>query len=161
MKRRREIAAAPERSTSETVAVISELIHDTLARSEKIDVAEVDEALDVARPALLALVAGGHLRHHPLILVAAELHLSITSVSGDKAPTLDENLDAVPGAASATEWTLYLPTPDPLGSVVERAAKGHARLSCETPPDDTDDRATGQSSAAALDLDALLKRGRE
>lgn len=159
MQRRRNVAAAPERSTSETVAVISDLIRDTLARSDKIESSDVDAAMEVARPALLALVAGGHLAHHPLVLVAAQLHLSITSVYGDKALTLEENLDAVPGAATATTWMLYLPTPEPIGAVVEGAAGGHARLSTDTPPLDADKHGTEASSEAALDIAALLKRG--
>src|SRR4051794_12668187 len=107
MQRHRQIAAAPERSTSDTVATTSDLIRDTLSRAVKLDLDEVDDALAIARPALLALVAGGHLETHALVLVAASLHLSVTAVSGDRALTLEENLAAVPGAASATTWTLY------------------------------------------------------
>lgn len=154
MQRRRQVAAAPERTTSETAETISELIRDSLARADKIDLADVDDALAKARPAFLALVAGGHLDTNPLVLVAAALHLSITTVSGDGALTLEENLAAVPGAASATEWTLYLPTPDPLGGMVKDVADSHPNLSVDEPPGDS----AAEEASAALDLDALARR---
>jgi hypothetical protein len=154
MQRRREIAAAPERSASETIATIGDLLRDTLAAST-LDLGEVDFALDSARPALLALVAGGHLDRHALVLVAASLHLSVTTVTGDRALALDENLATVPGAASATTWTLYLPTPDPLAATVTAVAKRHERLSAEAPPDDA---GTEAKTASMIDLDAFARR---
>jgi hypothetical protein len=157
MQRRRQIAASPERATSETAETISDLIRDSLARAEKLDLGNVDDALAKARPAFLALIAGGHLDTNALVLIAGALHLSITSVTGDRALTLEENLAAVPGAASATEWTLYLPTPDPLGAMIDAIAKSHSCLSADEPPADSADT-SGQASAAALDLDALARR---
>lgn len=155
MQRRRQVAAAPHRSASETVATLSDLIRDTLTASEVLDHDEIDDALDEARPALLALVAGGHLDRSSLVLVAALLHLSITTVSGDGALTLEENLAVVPGATSATTWTLYLPTPEPLAGLVEATAEKHERLSAEAPPEDAAVEATSQAS---IDLDALARR---
>lgn len=154
MQRRRQVAAAPERTTSEAAETISELIRHSLARAEKIDLADVDEALAKARPAFLALIAGGRLDTNPLVLVAAALHLSITTVSGDRALTLEENLAAAPGAAAATEWTLYLPTPDPLGAMVKGVADSHPNLSVDEPPSD----GAAEEASAALDLDALARR---
>lgn len=156
MQRRRQIAAAPERTTSESVAAISDLIRDTLSRSDKLDTVTIDDALATAKPALLALTAGGHLDGEPLVLVAGQMHLSITTVTGDGALTLEENLDAVPGAASASEWTLYLPTPAPLTEMVSAIAKKHPNLSSDEPPDDAE--APADRSAAAVDLDALARR---
>ena len=155
MQRRREIAAAPQRSASETVETIGDLVRDTLTASATLDGAEIDEALDTARPALLALVAGGHLDRNPVVLVAAQLHLSITTVSGDGALTLDENLTVVPGAATASTWTLYLPTTDPLAELVKTTAKKHERLSAEQPPEDAPAAAASQAS---IDLEALARR---
>ncbi|NKB90540.1 MAG: hypothetical protein GKS06_20220 [Acidobacteria bacterium] len=154
MQRSREIAAAPERSASETVSTIGDLFRDTLAAST-LELDEVESALDTARPALLALVAGGHLDGNALVLVAASLHLSVTTVSGDRAVGLDENLAAVPGAAKAKTWTLYLPTPDPLATIVTAAAKQHDCLSVDVPPDDA--KATTQA-ASSIDLDAFARR---
>lgn len=159
MQRRRQIAASPERTTSETAETVSEMIRDSLARAEKLDLVEVDDALAKARPAFLALIAGGHLDKNALVLVAGALHLSITTVTGDPALTLEENLAAVPGAALATEWTLYLPTPEPLGAMVSEIAKSHPCLSADEPPTDSADAST-PTSASALDLDALARRSR-
>jgi hypothetical protein len=155
MQRRRQIAAVPARSASETVPTINALLRETLAASPSLPTTEVDEALDVARPALLALVSGGHTDQHPLVLVAAVLHLSVTTVSGDSALTLDENLNPVPGASSATTWTLYLPTPDPLAGLVRATAKQHARLSAEAPPATAD---AETKATSPVDFDALSRR---
>jgi hypothetical protein len=157
MQRRREVAAAPERTTSETSETISDLIRDSLARAEKIDLTDVDGALATARPAFLALIAGGHLDTHPLVLVAGALHLSMTTVSGDGALTLEENLAAVPGgaSASASDWTLYLPTPDPLGPMVTKVAESHRNLSVGEPPAET---ASAEAASSLVDLDALARR---
>jgi len=156
MQRRRQVAAAPERTTAETVAVVGDLVRDTLTRSASLEAATIDEALATAKPALLALVAGGHVDRDPLVVVAAQMHLSITTVSGDDALSLEENLEAVPGPASATEWTLYLPTPAPLTEMVTGIARRHANLSAEEPPDDAD--APADRTAAAVDLAALARR---
>jgi hypothetical protein len=156
MQRRRQVAAAPERTTAETVSVIGELVRDTLTRSVSLDPATVDDALSTAKPALLALVAGGHLDRDPLVLIAAQMHLSITTVTGDDALSLEENLEAVTGAASATEWTLYLPTPAPLTEMVTGVAKRHPNLSAEEPPDDAE--VPADRTAATVDLAALARR---
>lgn len=155
MQRRRQIAAAPARSASETVATVSDLIRETLTVSSDIDAGEIDDALDTARPALLALVSGAHTDRHALVLVAAVLHLSVTTLSGDSALTLDENLAIVPGAATAETWTLFLPAPDPLGDLVRATAAQHSRLSAEEPPSDA---AAETKTASLVDLEAL---GRE
>lgn len=155
MQRRREVAAAPERTTSETSETISDLIRDSLARAEKIDLTDVDGALAKARPAFLALIAGGHLDTHPLVLVAGALHLLMTTVSGDGALTLEENLAAVPGAASASDWTLYLPTPDPLGPMVTKVAESHRNLSVGELPAEA---ASAEAASSLVDLDALARR---
>jgi hypothetical protein len=156
MQRHRQIAAAPERTTSESVGVIADLIRDSLTRSDKLDVATIDDALTTAKPALLALTAGGHLDRDALVVIAAQMHLSITTVSGDGALSLEENLAAVPGAASATEWLLYLPTPAPLTDMVTVIADKHANLSAAEPPEDAE--TTTDRTAAAVDLDALARR---
>lgn len=157
MQRRREIAAAPERSAGEAWAAVAGLLRDTLVCSEQVDDTEVDEALGAARPAGLALIAGGHLDREPLVLVGPPVHLSVITVSGDQALILEENL-AVPGGSSIEDWKLYLPTPDPLSASVRTAAAKHARLSTEAPPSDT-----GQPghSASFIDRDALARRAPE
>jgi hypothetical protein len=156
MQRHRQVAAAPERTTSDAVATIEDLIRDSLTRSDKLDAGTIDDALATAKPALLALTAGGHLDRDALVVVGAQLHLSITTLTGDGALSLAENLAAVPGAASATEWMLYLPTPAPLGELVAAVAAKHPNLTVETPPVDAE--STADRSAATVDLGALARR---
>ena len=54
-------------------------------------------------------------------------------MSGTAALTAEENLNPVPGAAAAETFTIYLPSPDPLGAVVS-AAVGRARPPVRAPP---------------------------
>ena len=164
MQRRRTIAAAPERRASETWAVISALVADTLERSPSITRGEVVAAMEAAAPAGRMLVAGGHLDAHPVVLVAAPVHVSITTASGVAATSLEENLEPVPGGASATAWTVYLPTPDPLGDAVRAVAAGSAHLSAEEAPTDAEPSVAASTSAAGraagvLDLAAFERRG--
>ena len=72
------------------------------------------------------LVSGGHLDDGGLTLVADPLRLDIAVVSGTDATTLNENLNTVPGAATATGWRLHLPAPASVG--------GWARTRWPTPP---------------------------
>jgi hypothetical protein len=157
MQRRREVAAAPERSAAEAWDAVATLLRETLVCSVHVDDAEVDEALTAARSAGLALIAGGHLDREPLVLVGAPVHLSITTVSGDKALTLEEN-PSVPGGASIEGWTLYLPTPEPLSASVRATAATHSRLSASEPPSDAEHSAKATSF---LDRGALARRAPE
>ena len=158
MRRHRDIAASPLRSTISTVETIAALVRDTLSRSDRIDTQDADVAIQAARPALLALVAGGHTEKHGVVICAADLHLTINTVSGDGALALDENLDAVPGAGTAETWTMYLPTPAPVSSLVKKCAETHPRLSTESPPQDSKTDAS-QAAQSGLDRSALLRRG--
>ncbi len=164
MQRRRAIAAAPERRASETWEVISALVADTLERSPSITRADVMAAMETATPAGRILVAGGHLDVHPVVLVASPLHVSITTVSGVAATTLDENLQPIPGGATAREWTLYLPTPDPLGDAVRAVAARSPHLSAEEAPADAELSVASSTrpadrDAGVIDLAAFERRG--
>jgi hypothetical protein len=154
MKRRRELAAAPHGCAGETGQTLATMVRETLVCSPSVDDVEVDAALAAARPAGLALIAGGHLDRHPLVVVGAPVHLSITTVSGDGALALEENLKVL-GGTSIEEWTIYLPTPDPLGASVRAAAASHNRLSSDEPPADTEEQA---STSSIRDRDAFAKR---
>jgi len=114
-------------------------------------------AMAAAAPAGVMLIAAGHLDRHAVVIVAPPLHLSITTVSGTAASTVEENLGPVPGGASADDWVIHLPTPDPLGDVVRSVAKGSARLSTEPPPDDAA-KSASQVEGDLIDLEALAKR---
>jgi hypothetical protein len=160
MKRTRTIAAAPVRSASEAWGTVMKLIADTLERSSAISdgtVAAELASLDGLGP---ALIAGGHLEERGLVLVDYGLHLTIAVVTGDRALSVDENLNPVPGGMGATnDWVLYLPSPDPLVAATSAAAKKSVHLSVESPPSappEPADKSDG-SRQSELDLDALRR----
>ncbi len=112
-------------------------------------------ALDGLGP---ALIAGGHLESNGLVLCDIGLHVTVTVVTADAALRVKENLNPVPGGASATnEWTLYLPLPGALNTSVEAAAKQSSHLSAEPPPKSAP--AAKRPKGLAIDLDVL--RGEE
>lgn len=152
MQRHRAIAASPQRVAAEVWTAVGELIGDTLERSAYIDRAEVDAALVPLDGIARMLISAGHLEKHPMVLVADELWLEITAVSGGAALTLEENLNPVPGGAGASDWTLYVPQVEPMAKLVRSAVKGHAHLSADEPADPAQEAAT---ASAGVDLDAL------
>lgn len=133
MKRHRDVAAAPVRSPSETWGTISEIVVATLERSSDILRAEAQAAMAAAAPAGLALIAGGYLDRHPITLIAGTVDCTIETVTGTHAFDVDENLNPVPGAGTATDFTVHLPVPEPHGGLVRRVAGSHPRLSAEEP----------------------------
>jgi hypothetical protein len=105
-----------------------------LERSPHINRADVELAMAHASGIGRMLVAGGHLEREPLTLVAGELRLEVTTVSGNNALDLDENLNPVPGGGAAESWTVHLPACPPLDDAARDVADGHDRLSAEAPP---------------------------
>jgi hypothetical protein len=160
MRRRRDIAAAPRRSATATWQTISDLVADTLDRSPHIDRADIELVMATAATAGLPLVAGGHLDQHPLTLVADPVHCTISTISGTDALTLEENLHPIPGGAQATDFTLHLPTPDPLEDLVQATAKRSAHLSTDPPPDHVTqgEAMDGDVQDGLVDLNALARR---
>ena len=145
MKRHRKIAAAPERPAGEAWRTATALLADTLERSDAIDRAEVEKAMDVAGGVGRQLVSGGHLGADPLVLVAGDMWLEIEFVSGDGALTLDENLAPVPGGAGVSAWRLHLPQVEPLAKLVRKVAKEDGHLSAEEP----EEKSASATKAAA------------
>lgn len=156
MERRRQVAAAPKRVAPDAWDVVAALIVDTLERSSVIDAADVSAVLALAAPVGIMLIAGGHTDHQPLVVVADPVHLSITTVSGDSALTLDENLAPVPGGASAIEWTVHFPVPDHLRDAAMPIIDGEAHLSLGPPSVATKSAAT--QSGPVVDLGAVARR---
>lgn len=156
MARHRDIAASPVRTAADTWAVISELIAVTLDRSDDIDGDDVRRALDAATPAGTALVAAGYTGSTDITVVAGPLHLTIRTVAGADAfkTEADENHNPVPGAATAKDWTVYLPNPAGLASLVEDVAAGSEHLSTDSPPAEASN-ATSNSTSATIDLRRL------
>lgn len=126
--RQRTIAAAPVRSPAETWTVIEQLLISTLAKASDLKSDEVAAELQALRSLGPMLVAGGHLERGAILLVAAAVELSINTVAGVAALDLEENLNAVPGAAEATTWAVYLPKAEPLGHWIANTINGHAHL---------------------------------
>jgi hypothetical protein len=154
MLRHRTVAASPVRSASAAWRVITDLVADTIATSASLSRAEAQQAMSVAAPAGRMLIAGGHLDRHPLVLVAGLVHCEITTVSGASALATEENLNPIPGATTAEAFTVYLPGPEPLESVIGAAVAGHARLSDAVPVPES---STASSSEPLVDLNALRK----
>lgn len=157
MKRHRVVAAAPVRSPGAAWRTITDLVVMTLERSASLSVAEAAEGMSAARPAGLALIAGGHLDSHPITLVAGPLYCTIGTVSGTRAFEIEENLDPVPGAATATGFTVHLPAPEPHRDLVRGVAKAHHRLSAAEPPAAAQEVAG--KSVGIIDLAALERLG--
>ena len=156
MQRYRNIAAAPVRSASVAWRALEELVTNTLSSSQRVDASELADALAAAAPVGRLLIAGGHLDANPVVLVASPIHLSISTVSGNEALNEDDSA-SVPGGAGVEDWTLHLPTPDPLDSAVRAAASRHHRLSAEPAPAE----AEKESARAGIDREAIARRLRE
>ncbi len=155
MLRRRDIAASPARRADEAWAVIVELIADTLDRAAAIDRTDVLDVFGVAGIVGPRLVAARHLEKSPVVLVADPVHLSIYTVSGVEAISIEENLGPVPGGSSASTWKVHLPAPEPLNADITAAVAGSDHLTTETPPSAA---VKSTASAELLDLDALARR---
>jgi hypothetical protein len=158
MERTRTIACAPARGTTQAWGVISDLVTDTLTRSADVQCDDVEAALSAASGVGRQLIAGGHLENDSITLVAEKLYLKITTVSGDEALTIEENLAPVPGGASACDWMLHLPPCEPLAAQVRAAAEAHSRLSAK-PPAAPSGKAT--TTVVAVDDDTLRRWAQE
>jgi hypothetical protein len=156
MLRRRTIAASPVRSASATWQVITDLVADTVAVSASCDRSEAENAMIAAAPVGRMLVAGGHLDRLPVVLVAGAVHCEITTVSGTPALRTEENHNAIPGATTASSFTIFLPSPSPLKPLIAGAVAGHDRLSDASPPVPPAQASTA-SRGGLIDTDTLRK----
>jgi hypothetical protein len=159
VQRRREIASSPQRSAGEAWRVITELVAVTLERSPNIDRPTVDATMEAAGGVGRMLIAGGHLESSPIIVVAGQLWLEIVTVSGDRALTIEENLNPVPGAATADDWTVHLPADGPLAKVVKDLAKTDDHLSSDEPVEKA--VSEGREKVGALNEAALARWAEE
>lgn len=160
MSRHRDIAASPARNPAQAWDVVCDLLASTLSRSPNLDQATIATSLSSIVSAGRALVATGALTREPLTLVAEPLRLTISTVESDGALDLleDENLNPVPGAATATDWTLYLPAPDGLANLVVSDAAGVPHVSIEPPPEEAASSKAAQPTV--VDLRRLDPRAR-
>ena len=155
MKRRREIAASPQRSAAQAWEKIRSLVCDTLERSASIERVDVEAALTSLDGVARMLISAGHLEKHSLVLVADELWLEIQPVSGGPALKLEENFSPVPGAASATDWTLFVPQIQPMTKLVRAAVKEQPHLSADEPTGPAEAAASTAKAPSAIEFDAL------
>ena len=159
MERHRTIAASPVRSATDAWQLVTGLIANTLERSPNVvagSVAGELAALDGLGP---ALIAGGHLESKGLVLCDVGLHVTIQVVTADAALGVNENLNPVPGGASATDgWMLHIPLPGALDASVVAAAKRSSHLSVDKPPESAPAaKAEKREAGSAIDLEALGK----
>lgn len=139
--------------------VIACLIADTLDRSASITRNQVETAMRCAAPVGRHLVAGGHLDRQPLTLIADPVYCTITTVSGTAALSLEENLNPIPGGATADTFMIYLPAPAVLAQAVKDAAKASPHLSADAPPAPGDEAKAARAGVGVdvIDLDALAR----
>jgi hypothetical protein len=160
MERTRLIAAAPVRSASEAWQAVSTLLVDTLERSSSVPPGSVSKELALLNGLGPALIAGGHLESKGLVLVDAGIHLTIRVLTADAALDVEENLNPVPGGASATDgWTLYLPSAGPMNSAVQGAVKNSRHLKTDAPPTTAPAEKSGGAGRSLIDVNALRNIG--
>jgi hypothetical protein len=161
MKRQRKIAAAPVRSAVAAWKVTCQLIVDTLDQSPHVSASSVTTELARLDGVGPALIAGGHLETKGLVLEDEDLHITFFAPTADAALGVEENLNAVPGGASATNgWTLYIPTSDPLKASVVRAISGSKHLSTDAPrATNVQQESKADDGGALVDVDALRRMG--
>lgn len=155
--RYRAIAGAPERSASAAAAVLMDVVAETLAAAKALDGEIIERELAQGRQAVRMLIAGKHLEDSSIVLAADPLRVEITVVCGDGALALKEKLGKVPGAATATDWTLHVPAPAPIGSWIEQALDGLEHLKTERASAQASSSSAGQLESADIDPDALRR----
>ena len=139
--------------------LVTALIADTLERSPNVAAGSVAGELAALNGLGPALIAGGHLESEGLVLCDVGLHVTIQVMTADGALGVNENLNPVPGGASATDaWTLHIPLPGALDASVVAAAKRSPHLSVDKPPESAPvAKAKKQEAGSAIDLEALRR----
>lgn len=158
MKATRTVPGRPVNDSGSTTAQIIDLVAATLGRSPNLDVEEIRAELDAAEPALGLLAVGGHLRRGELVLVTPGLRLRIDVPVGEDALAATEHTDAPRGAATADTWTLHVPAPEALASVVKAASKSCPHVSVEPAPSEAPTR-NDRATASTIDLSRLASWG--
>ena len=152
MRRTRSINSSPERSAWATVDVLVQVISASLVPS-KVDSARVNAALEAARPALLMLISGRHLKAAPVVLVAAETICEFYCRYDDAAVGGEENLNPIPGLTAAETFTIHLPASGPLVDTIAGLIATNEHLTIAPPP--TEVKTANAAVAAPLDLASL------
>lgn len=152
MKRTRKIAGSPFRDAADAWVTLRDLVVDSVSASPAFSETSVRTELRALDGLGAALVGGGHLDIDGVTLVADPLYVTITIASGDEAFECDENLDAIPGGASATSWNLYLPDTTTLHKSLAGLAESLAHVHLGKPP------AYVEKAAESVTIDAAAFR---
>lgn len=121
MKLRRDIAAVPARSGSETW----EAVIDLITQSDSIDTAQLTAATTV----MASLLAEEHYADHPLTLKGDGHRLVLYFAYGADAVSLGLDVAALDWNPTAKDWTLYVPCdPVDIDWVTETLKKRAPRL---------------------------------
>jgi hypothetical protein len=160
MERTRFIAAAPIRSASEAWDIVCQLLTSTLERSSSVTSGSVATELQRLKGLGPALIAGGHLEKKGLLLTDENLDVSIQILTGDAALDIEENLNPIPGGASATSgWKIYLQEPGPLSAALSAAINGSTHLCVGKPGASTRTVKIENPVNSLIDMDALRSLG--
>lgn len=154
--RTRTIKGSPERTASAAWQELARMVHETLTAASGLDEQEVEAALEDVAGVGRILIAAGVLREQPVVLCALPLQLEMRVSMGNDALKGEEKLGKVPGAATAADWTLYLPDPEPYRSQVHVATGAHPRLAAgPVPPEPA--ASLSDRTGAQIDPDALRR----
>ena len=154
----RTIKGSPERSASATWAEIDRMVQATLEPAGAVDDTEVEWALGALAGVGPTLVAAGVLVSRPLVLRAMPLELEIRVSLGGAALKGDERLGKVSGAATAVEWGLYVPNPEPFADQVNEVVAAHDVLHAgQAPAERSTASATPPIARVGVDPEALRR----
>lgn len=155
MDRYRSIAGSPVRSATETWSAVANLAAATLARSPRIEAEAVLKEFAAAAGAASALIAGRYVHGDCLTILAGTMRLHIDIADGEAAFAAqdDENLEPVPGAATADSWAVYINPPEILRPPTETATSVLEHFHVGPAPADVGPAAP--SAAFSIDLAAL------
>ena len=158
MKATRIIPGRPVNDAATVADKVIDLIALTLDRSPDFDAQTIRDELTLARATLALLASGGHLPRGELVLVAPGLRLRIDVPVGEDAIAAGENTDAPRGSGAATTWTLHVPRPDGLASMVLHMERSCPHVSGDLAPDEAPE-VEGQTVAQTIDLSRLSVGG--
>lgn len=152
MRATRVIPGRPEASGGDVSTAIVDLIASTLSNSPALDPAAVRTELEGADSLFSLLANGGYLAGGGLVLVAGTLRLTIEVPVGEAALTAERDVRVPSGTATATDWTLHLPSAEHLTPAIETVVEQASHLTNDAPPADAP---TTKAAALHVDLSRL------
>lgn len=131
------------------------MIRETLTPAQAISDDDVTNAVAALSGVGPMLIAVGVLTERAVVLRALPLQLEITVGLGTTSLNGDERLGKVTGAATAEDFTIYVPDPEPYTAQVNEAVAGQVALVAGKAP--AEPAATATVSIAKIDADALRR----